>query len=112
MRFEDISRFNIRQPVASGEKIVIGMSGGVDSSIAAALLKESGYTVTSLTLKFLCNNCGGGRISEDNTVSRAKEVCRDLCIEHHVVDVSSEFREKVMDYFCLLYTSPSPRDRS
>ena len=99
MRFEDISKFHIRRPAASGEKIVVGMSGGVDSSVAAALLAISGYTVTGLTLKFLCNDCGRGTRSEDNTFFRAEEVCRSLGIEHRTVDVSSEFRKKVIDHF-------------
>ncbi len=75
------------------------MSGGVDSSVAAALLAGSGYAVTGLTLKFLCNGCGKGAGSEDDTVSSAEEVCRSLGIEHRTVDVSHEFRKKVIDYF-------------
>lgn len=68
--------------------IGVAMSGGVDSSTVAYILKKQGYKIFGVTMKTFND--------ED---SDAKKVCDDLGIEHFVLDVRKEFKEKVMDYF-------------
>lgn len=71
------------------KKVVIGMSGGVDSGVAAILLKEQGYEVIGITFKFI----------DSYDATDAIKVCERLNIEHHVVDYRKEFKEKVIDRF-------------
>ncbi|MBR5155422.1 MAG: tRNA 2-thiouridine(34) synthase MnmA [Clostridia bacterium] len=85
------------------EKVAIGMSGGVDSSVAAALLKKSGYEVIGLTM-ILWDN-------DKNAIEDAKRVCEKMEIEHHCVDFRDEFNKIVIDYFVEEYQSgrtPNP----
>lgn len=84
------------------KRILIGMSGGVDSSAAALLLKWQGYEVSGCTLKLTDNDMG----AED-----ARAVCQKLGIPHAVLDLRQLFREKVMDKFAEGYISgktPNP----
>lgn len=80
--------------------IGVAMSGGVDSSTVAYILKKQGYNIFGVTMKTFND--------ED---SDAKKVCDDLGIEHYVLDVRNEFKEKVMDYFVNEYMNgrtPNP----
>lgn len=81
-------------------KVGVAMSGGVDSSTVAYLLKRQGYDIFGVTMR-TCNE-------ED---ADAKKICDDLGIEHYVLDVREEFGEKVMDYFVEEYLqgrTPNP----
>lgn len=86
------------------EKIVIGMSGGVDSSVAAALLKEQGYEVIGLTMRLWDGETVGG-VFRDGTccslsaVEDARRVAYKLGIDYHVLDFRKEFEDYVIDYF-------------
>ena len=83
------------------KKVLVGMSGGVDSSVAAALLLEEGYEVIGLTFKF----------TEEFDVEDAIKVCNKLGIEHHVVDYRNIFKETVISKFIYDYNSgitPNP----
>lgn len=97
----------------------MAMSGGVDSSVAAALLKEQGYSVTGLTMKIwdgkekpdgqTRQSCYGP--GEEQNIETAGKVCRILDIPFHVIDLTDEFREEVLDYFSAEYLSgrtPNP----
>ena len=75
-------------------KVVIGMSGGVDSSVAASLLKEQGYDVIGVTMETWQDN---GETSE--AVRDARKVADDLGIPYYVLDFKKEFKCNVMDYF-------------
>lgn len=87
-------------------KIVIGMSGGVDSSAAAYLLKEEGYDVIGVTMI----TCDKEQCGQDPSVD-AKKVADEIGIPHYTVDFRKEFRMYVMDYFCREYLegkTPNP----
>ena len=88
------------------DRVVIGMSGGVDSSVAAALLQEKGYEVIGVTMKTM--PC----LDEDFLPARdAKRVCRELSIPHHILDFSGVFQNKVIQPFMDQYlagNTPNP----
>lgn len=98
-----------------GKKVLLGMSGGVDSSVAALLLKESGFEVTGVTLKLRPDNdtenaekggCGSSEEIED-----ARRVAQKIGIEHLVLDFTEVFRREVIDYFAAEYAAgrtPNP----
>ncbi|MDO5557112.1 MAG: tRNA 2-thiouridine(34) synthase MnmA [Clostridia bacterium] len=71
--------------------VVLGMSGGVDSSVSAIILMKEGYNVIGVTMKLWDSD----KTAEED----AKEVCRKLGIEHHVVDFSQEFKRYVIEDF-------------
>jgi tRNA-specific 2-thiouridylase len=79
------------------KKVVIGMSGGVDSSVAAYLLKKEGYEVVGVTMKTWQDREADG--SELAMVKDARAVAERLGIEYHVVDFKEAFKKHVMDYF-------------
>lgn len=83
------------------KKVVVGISGGVDSSVAVVLLKEQGYEVVGVTFVF----------TDDFDSTDAVLVCKKLGIEHHVIDYRKEFKEKVIDKFISDYKkgiTPNP----
>lgn len=84
------------------KRVVVGMSGGVDSSVAACLLVEQGYDVIGIMMKLFCDNCD----SED-----ARRVCDKLSIPFYLMDFKQEFKNKVIDYFVAEYfcgKTPNP----
>ena len=91
------------------EKVVVGMSGGVDSSVAAYLLKEQGYDVIGVTMQIWPhenNSCCGITAAED-----ARRVAQLLEIPFYVMNFEDIFQEKVIDYFVKEYQqgrTPNP----
>lgn len=86
------------------KKVLVGMSGGVDSSVAAALLRDKGYEVHGVTLNLLSQ---GNKEAETD----AKKVADKLGIEHEVVDLTEYFQKQVTDYFANEYINgrtPNP----
>ncbi|HOA79789.1 MAG TPA: tRNA 2-thiouridine(34) synthase MnmA [Defluviitaleaceae bacterium] len=98
------------------EKVVVGMSGGVDSSVAAYLLKEQGYEVIGMTMQIWqeesteeMENQGG--CCGLSAVDDARRVCQKLGIPHYVVNFRDVFSNKVIDYFANEYfkgKTPNP----
>lgn len=91
------------------KRVVLGMSGGVDSSVSALLLKEQGYEVIGITMKLWEEIEDSAE--ELSSVSDAKRVCKQLGIEHHVVDVREIFRKEVVQQFVEEYergNTPNP----
>ena len=97
-------------------KVVVGMSGGVDSSVAAWLLKEQGYDVIGVTMQIwqdedtLVQEAEGGCCGL-SAVDDARRVAMDLGIPYYVMNFKNEFRTQVMDYFAAEYMAgrtPNP----
>ncbi len=76
------------------QKIVVGLSGGVDSSAAIALLHDQGYAVEGLTLWLMK---GKGQCCSDGMVDAAK-ICEDLGVAHHIVDIRDRFQTHIVEY--------------
>jgi len=97
----------------------VGLSGGVDSSVAAALLLKEGYDVIGITMEIFDSSlalkenkkhaCYGPGEKED--IEEAISVCKKLGIPFHVIDLRREYRNYVIDYFRHEYLSgktPNP----
>jgi tRNA-specific 2-thiouridylase len=101
--------------------VVVGMSGGVDSSVAAALLVKSGYRVAGVTMKLWDgpvassqgrHGCYGP--GEEQDIDDARQVAGLLGIPFRVIDVAAEYRSGVLDYFRSEYRlgrTPNPCSR-
>lgn len=100
-------------------RVAAGLSGGVDSSIAAALLKEKGYEVIGITMKTfdaslpraesVGHACYGPGEVED--IKAAEGICKKLGIPFYVIDLKEEFRNHVIEYFrreYLVGRTPNP----
>lgn len=81
------------------KKVLVGMSGGVDSSVAALLLKNEGYDVAGLTMILWDDGDINAPANENQNVLDAKTVCDKLCIKHFVFDARREFRDFVIEDF-------------
>jgi len=96
------------------ERVVVGMSGGVDSSATAALLVEQGYDVIGITLKLWpqdCVNRAEDKCCGPQAVTDARAVCHQLGIPYYLVDEAAEFQKMVIDYFAAEYKAgrtPNP----
>lgn len=86
------------------KRIVVGMSGGVDSSVSLLLLKQQGWSPVGVSLKLArwehqSNTFGENACCTAESLDIARDVCKKLGVEHHIYDVSKDFRKEVMDYF-------------
>jgi len=97
------------------KRIVVAMSGGVDSSVAAALLRERGYEVIGVTLqlwgKDVCVSAGSRLCCSVRDALDAKAVAKRLGIRHEVLELVETFRTHVIDYFVESYReglTPNP----
>jgi tRNA-uridine 2-sulfurtransferase len=87
------------------ETVIVGLSGGVDSSVAAYLLKEQGYEVIGVTMAIWDGQykstgkhaCYGS--DEEEEIHEAREVAKKLDIPYHVFNCSAEYKQAVLDYF-------------
>lgn len=85
--------------------VAIGMSGGVDSSVAACLLKDKGYNVIGVTLELLDNE------ETKKSIEDAKAICKKIDIKHYVCDLKEEFKEEIVQNFITAYKqgkTPNP----
>jgi tRNA-specific 2-thiouridylase len=95
-------------------RVVIGMSGGVDSSAAAALLLEQGYDVVGITLKLWPQDCvsrAEDKCCGPQAVMDARAVAHKLGIPYYVIDEAADFQKQVIRYFAEEYKAgrtPNP----
>ena len=100
----------------AAKTVVVGMSGGVDSSAAALLLKEQGYRVIGVTMQIWQEEdpeevSGNGGCCGLSAVDDARRVCETIGIPHYVMNFRKDFRENVIDYFVREYRcgrTPNP----
>ena len=89
------------------ERVLVAMSGGVDSSVAAALLVEQGYDVVGATMKLFCHD---GDLPDRpccslDSVNDARRVCQSIGVPHYVLNLESAFGRDVVDDFVNEYAN-------
>jgi tRNA-uridine 2-sulfurtransferase len=95
-------------------RVLLGMSGGVDSSVAGYLLREQGYDVVGVTMKVWPQDCisrAEDKCCGPQAVADARGVAHSLGIPHYVVDEADQFERLVIDYFSSEYQAgrtPNP----
>ena len=96
------------------QRLLLGMSGGVDSSVAGYLLREQGYEVIGVTMKVWPQDCisrAEDKCCGPQAVADARSVAHALGIPHYVVDEADQFERVVIDYFASEYQAgrtPNP----
>ncbi|HVF41218.1 MAG TPA: tRNA 2-thiouridine(34) synthase MnmA [Gemmatimonadaceae bacterium] len=91
--------------MTKGERVLVAMSGGVDSSVAAALLVQQGYEVVGATMKLFCH---GDDVPDRpccslDSVNDARRVCETLGVPHYVINLETRFGNDVIDNFVSEY---------
>ena len=86
------------------KKVIVALSGGIDSSVAAILLKKQGYQVEGIFMRL-------GIATDNESEKNAREVARKIGIKFHTVNLSKEFKKRIIDYFISEYEkgrTPNP----
>ena len=104
---------NTSIPAPSGEHrtVIVGMSGGVDSSVSAALLQDSGYDVTGLFMKNWEEDDGTEYCTAQQDLEDAQAVCQHLGIELQEANFAAEYWDNVFEHFLFEYRAgrtPNP----
>ena len=90
-----------------GERVLVAMSGGVDSSVAAAMLVEQGYDVIGATMKLFCygEDVPDRPCCSLDSINDARRVCEGLGVPHYVLNLESAFGQDVIDNFVSEYAA-------
>lgn len=92
-------------------KIVVGLSGGIDSTAALMRLREAGHEVIGVTLKNNEREDPYGKCCSLSDIQDAKRLCAQLGVQHYLLDVIDDFRESIINYFIREYEAgrtPNP----
>lgn len=103
---------NSKSRLSLGQRVVVGLSGGVDSAVSAALLKDAGFDVVGVFMRFWKDEGGGeNRCCSPESEKRARTVAEKLNIPFYVLNFEKEFKKKVVDVFLSEYkkgSTPNP----
>jgi tRNA-specific 2-thiouridylase len=112
------SRWAVAEGPAAGDRVVMGLSGGVDSAVATLLLRDRGCEVIAITTQNFClSDPRFGSVGEhrsccgQDAIDAARELSAELGIQHLVIDVQDRFRADVIDDYVASYVAgrtPSP----
>jgi len=105
--------------MSKNKRVAVGISGGVDSAMAAYLLKQDGYEVIGVTMAIwddsipILESTKGGCFGpgEKEDLEAAVALCKKMGIEHHIIRLKDEYRDNVLSYFCGTYIdgkTPNP----
>lgn len=101
-------------PIKKNTRIVVGMSGGVDSTVAAYLLKREGFDVVGITLKIWTDRCmhvSSEKCCGPDAINDARNMAAQIGIPHYVLDEADCFEKEVISYFLREYglgRTPNP----
>ena len=104
----ELSQSGLSREMRATQRVVVAMSGGVDSSVAAALVKSAGYDTIGITLQLYDHGEAvkrKGACCAGQDIHDARNVAASLDIPHYVLDYESLFRESVIDNFADTYLS-------
>jgi len=96
--------------IKNKKKVILGMSAGVDSTVAAALLKDQGYEVVGVFMNFWKEE-NKKELTENEPYKELKKICKQLDIKLVVANVEKEFKKEIVDYFLREYKlgrTPNP----
>ena len=87
--------------IKSDKRVLVGMSGGIDSSATCIMLQEQGYEVVGMTMRTwdVASQFATPEQEEPDFILEARALAQKLGIEHHVADVREEFRQVIVKYF-------------